>query len=219
MKNEITKEQEERLLLYATYTILYLNDTACFSIQQLGKSVKERDKESQKIYGALLKRNKHYLDAINKIVDNKMDYYCDYCTEMDNICDDAYSEFKASLHNAYSDANIDDCQYMAQVETMRSMVELSVEAGKKVIDSVSTATPRAKWLGNYLLADMIRVANNFANWSYRKVPKGIKVDLSIDSDVMNKFKDLSGKLIDYESFITAYKRAIELEVEREKDKE
>ena len=36
---KISKEQEERLLLYATYTILYLNDTACFAIQQLSSSV------------------------------------------------------------------------------------------------------------------------------------------------------------------------------------
>ena len=91
---EITKEQEDRLLLYSIYTILYLNDTACFSVQQLNKDVMERDKESQKIYKALLKRNKFYLNKMASIVDRSIDYYCDYCTAMDEICDNAYSDFK-----------------------------------------------------------------------------------------------------------------------------
>lgn len=213
---EIAKEQEERLLLYATYTILYLNDTACFSIQQISKDVAQKDKESKKIYGALLKRNKQYLERINKIVDNKMDYYCDFCTEMDNICDDAYSDFKDSLRNVYKNAGIEDYEYLSKVETMRSMVDLSVEAGRKVINNISIVLPKAKFLENYILNDIKRVSNNFAKWSYRKVPKGIVVDLNDDSETMKKFNELSGCLIDFYSFDKAYRKAIDLELERKK---
>lgn len=215
---EITKEQEERLLLYATYTILYMNDMACFSIQQLSKDVMKKDKESKKIYGALTKRTKTYLDKISRIVDNKMDYYCDFCTEMDNLCDDAYVLFKESLNKAYKDANIVGYEYMAKVETMRSMVELSVEAGKKVITSVSTVTPKAKWLGNYLFVEMMRIANNFAKWAYRKVPQETSINFNEESDVMQKFKKLSECLIDFYSFDKAYRNAIELEYERNNEK-
>lgn len=214
---KISKEQEERLLLYSTYTILYLNDTACFAIQQLGSKIPE-EKEVKKIYGALLKRSREYLGKINKIVDNKMDYYCDYCTTMDEICDEQLFAFKKSLQKAYHDANIEDAYYYSEIETMRSMVDLAVEAGRKVVESIHVSLPKAKWLLNYLPVDMLRVANNLANWEYRKIPKHIVVNLNEDSEVMQEFRKLSECLIDYKSFDTSYRKAIEYEQERNNKK-
>lgn len=211
--SKISKEQEERLLLYSTYTILYLNDTACFSIYQLGSEIPE-EKEVKKIYGALLKRSKEYLEKINKIVDNKMDYYCDYCTEMDKICDEHFFAFQKSLQKAYAYANVENAEYFATIETMRSMVDLAVEAGKKVVSSIDVALPKAKWLLNYLPNEMLRVANNLAKWEYRKIPKNIVVDFNEESEVIQKFRKLSECLIDYNSFDKAYRNAIKLELER-----
>lgn len=210
---KISKEQEERLLLYSTYTILYLNDTACFAIQQLGSKIPE-EKESRKIYGALLKRSREYLSKIEKIVDKKIDYFCDYCTEMDSICDEQYVAFKNSLQKSYTIANIKNAEYFATIETMRSMVDLAVEAGKKVIASINVALPKANWLLNFLPNDMLRVANNLAKWEYRKIPKDIVVDLNEDSEVMREFVKLSECLIDYNSFDKAYRKAITLELEK-----
>lgn len=211
--DKITKEQEERLLLYATYTILYLNDTACFTIQQLCTHVPE-NKESKKIYGALLKRGNEYLNKINTVVDNKMDYYCDYCTEMDEITNEAYFAFKKSLQKAYATLNLDNCEYFSMVETMRAMVDLAVEAGRKVIASIHDVVPKSKWLECYLLVDMQRVANNFATWEYRKIPKDMIVNFNQDKEVMDCLKELSKCLISYNSFDKAYRNAIELENER-----
>lgn len=210
---KISKEQEERLLLYSTYTILYLNDTACFAIQQLGSKIPE-EKEVKKIYGALLKRSKEYLSRIDKIVDNKMDYYCDYCTAMDSICDEQYFAFKKSLQKAYAYANIENAEYFSTIETMRSMVDLAVEAGKKVVSSINVALPKANWLLNYLPNDMLRVANNLAKWEYRKIPKDIVVNFNEDSEVMQEFRKLSECMIDYNSFDKAYRNAITLELEK-----
>ena len=210
---KISKEQEERLLLYSTYTILYLNDTACFAIQQLGSKIPE-EKESRKIYGALLKRSREYLSKIEKIVDKKIDYFCDYCTEMDSICDEQYVAFKNSLQKSYTIANIKNAEYFATIETMRSMVDLAVEAGKKVIASINVALPKANWLLNFLPNDMLRVANNLAKWEYRKIPKNIVVDFNEESEVMQEFRKLSECMIDYNSFDKAYRSAITLELEK-----
>lgn len=215
---KMSKEQEERLLLYATYTILYLNDTACFTIQQLSQIV-PNNKESRKIYGALLKRNKEYLSEINKIVDNKMDYYCDFCTEMDSICDNQLFAFKKTLQKAYAESNIDNSAYFASVELMRSMVDLAVEAGKNVISKLSVVLPKISWLLKYLPTDMMRVANNFANWEYRKIPKGIVINFTEESEVMQEFRKLSECLIDYNSFDKAYRKSIELELKRKNENE
>jgi hypothetical protein len=215
---KISKEQEERLLLYATYTILYLNDTACFAIQQLSSRV-PNEKESKKIYGALLKRSREYLSKIDKIVDNKMDYYCDFCTEMDSICDNQLVSFKNALQKAYCLSKIDNPEYFASVESMRSMVDLAVEAGKSVITKLRVALPKVSWLLNYLPVDMLRVANNFANWEYRKIPKDIVINFNEESEVMQEFRKLSECLIDYNSFDKAYRKSIELELKRKNENE
>ena len=215
---KISKEQEERLLLYATYTILYLNDTACFAIQQLNSRV-PNEKESKKIYGALLKRSKQYLAKIDQIVDNRMDYYCDFCTEMDSICDEQFFAFKKSLQKAYACSNIENAEYFSLVESMRSMVDLSVEAGKNVIEKLKVALPKITWLSNYLPVDMLRVANNFAHWEYRKIPKDIVINFNEESEVMQEFRKLSECLIDYNSFDKAYRKAIELELKRKNENE
>lgn len=211
---KITKEQEERMLLYATYAILYLNDTACFSIQQLSVHVNDKDKESKKIFGALSKRSKEYIHNITKIVDSNMDYYCDFCTCMDDICNEDYFVFSKVLQRTYKEYGIKDAHYMSMVETMRSMVEIAVEAGRKIIQDVGKFIPKAKWLERYLLTDMNRVSNNFANWAYRHIDKNINIDFNEESEVMVCFRSLSSKLIDFNSFDKAYRTAIELEKER-----
>jgi hypothetical protein len=214
----ITKEQEERLLLYATYSILYLNDTACFAIQQLSQKLPE-NRESKKIYGALMKRSRQYLTKINKIVDNKMDYYCDFCTEMDSICDEQFFRFKKSLQKAYAYANIENAEYFSLVETMRSTVDLAVEAGKNMVEKLKKTLPEVSWLLNYLPVDMLRVANNFANWEYRKIPKNIVINFNEESEVMQEFRKLSECLIDYNSFDKAYRTSVDLELKRKSENE
>lgn len=216
---KVTKEQEERLSLYSIYTILYMNDMACFSIQQIGKDIDSSNKECNKIYGALLKREKKYYSDIEKIVGNKIDYYCDYCTEMDSICDDAYFNFKKSVEYAYKDAGIDNYQYFAMIEVMRSIVELAVVAGQDVVNKVSAHIPTAKWMENYLLKDISRVANNLADWEYRKIDKSININFNQDDKVMTNFHKLSECLIDYGSFDKSYKKSVELELKRKSENE
>lgn len=207
---ELNKEQSDWLLIYTMYTILYLNDTACFAIQQLSKDVLSMDKESKKIYSALIKRAKAYDHKMVEIIDNSMDSFCNYCSEMDKICDCAYFEFKDALKKAYQDAGIEDYEQMSKIEIMRSIVEISVVAGNRVIDNVKWKIKHADKLSSYILEDMLRVANNFSNWAYRKVPKDIKLDFNKDSNVMQKFSTLSHCLIDYNSFSKAYKNALEM---------
>jgi hypothetical protein len=105
---------------------------------------------------------------------------------------------------------------MSQVEIMRSMVELSVVGGTNIINNTAKYLPKARWLENYLFNDIMRVANNFSNWVYRKIPKDISINLNEDSDVMQKFHSLSETLMSFQNFDTAYRKAIDLELERNK---
>ena len=60
---KITKTQESNVIAYATHDIMYMNDMLCNITKSLRDDVKKRDKEANKIYGAIHKRVKKHLDC------------------------------------------------------------------------------------------------------------------------------------------------------------
>lgn len=208
------KEDEQKILLYATYTILYLNDTACNCVKDLIDIVKSKDKESQKIYGALTKRALGYFRNINDIIGDKIDFFADFCSEMDDICDQLLVDFKNSIRDAYMRCSLEDSDYYAKVETMRSMVGLAMFASNKIINTAKDKISDISFLKNYVMTDMSKIADNFSNWAYRNVPKNLNVNFNEESEVMVIFRELSQKMVDFESFDKAYRRASDYEKER-----
>ena len=57
-----------RFLVYATYVIIYANDTACNAALELEKYVVDEDKETKKIYRALKRRAIGYIRFFNELV-------------------------------------------------------------------------------------------------------------------------------------------------------
>ncbi len=204
---ELTQEHKEMLMLYAMYTISYINDTACFSIQQLNKDVMSKDKESKKIYGALLKRCSSYLNDLDEAIGDKIDTFCAYNETMDDICDDVYFDFRQTLMNAYKESQMDDYEYLAKVETMRTIVGLSVDICRDISTSIKQYIPEGDVFMNHALLDIQRVANNFARWSYRKIPSDIKVNVGKGSETSKKLDMFNRLIVDWKSFDKAYKNS------------
>lgn len=207
-------KQEENVMLYATYNVLYVNDIACNLVKELIFDIDDKDKETKKIFGALLKRAKEYFKKVESIIGTRIDYFADYCGEMDDICDPYIDKFRNDLYETYSSHNIENSLWYAKVETMRSMCELAVHSNKHLVERISVKYPRAKWLNYYLIEDILKVANNFTHWVYRKVPKDISIDFNKDSDVMISFRELNTALMEYDNFEKCYLQAIEYEKER-----
>lgn len=212
----VPKEKEENLLLYATYTILYLNDTAYNCVKELEPYIEDKDKETKKIFGALKKRVDKYFHNLNTIAKDSIAYLADYCAEMDDICYDSMLAFKNSLYDVYTECNLDDSEYFTQVETMRSMAEVSFVASKKIVNALKRKVRKTDCLNNYISDEFSKIANNFADWAYRKAPKDLNINFNEDTEVMKNFQEMSGLMVDYNSFSEAYKKATEYENERKK---
>lgn len=218
MKGAEFNKNEEWAMLYATYNILYTNDLACNLIKDLQDDMATQDKETRKIFGALLKRANEYFTKVNKIVGSRIDYLADYCGEMDDVSDPLIENFRNSLSEAYSSANIKNYDFFARVETMRSMCELAKYSAEHVIQKMSETIPRAKWLNFYVISEISKIANNLTHWMYRKIPKDIIIDFNESSDVMVKFRELNTGLMEFNNFDAAYRKAIEYEQERNSKK-
>ena len=94
--------REDNILKYTTYTILYVNDLACNCIKDLMPFIAHKDKETQKIYGALLKRATNYLRFVRSVIkEESNNFLADYNSVMDDINDESVVLFKEAIINAY----------------------------------------------------------------------------------------------------------------------
>lgn len=214
---EISKEKEEFVLLYSTYNILYINDLACNLVKELEPFIPNDDKEAKKIYYALLKRARKYFGMVDKIIGDKVYYLADYFGEMDDISDSLVQNFQHEIECEYENAKIDNCSLYAKVETMRSMCDFAKYTSEIIISRIKRITKKADVLNFYNIEEVVRIANNLANWMYRKIPKGIEVKFNKDSRTIKSLEKLNEALLDFENFKTSYYKALEYEKLRNDD--
>lgn len=205
--------REDNILKYATYTILYANDLACNCIKDLKPFISHKDKETQKIYGALLKRATNYLRFVRGVIkEESNNFLADYNSVMDDINDESVVLFKEAIINAYKQGNISEYEFLGNVEVARSMFYLSIATLECLVDKLSSLTINSFCLNTYSLKPYSYIMDNFVKWCYRFAEKEMSddLDLSKDEDVMKHFVKINENLLNYESFDKCYNEALKL---------
>ena len=195
-KVNINKNQESNVIAYATHSIMYMNDFMCNTILSLAPYVKNEDKETQKIYRALEKRAKAHLKEQVSIFSVHMEYFAEYCSCMDEKCDDAYNALLSAVKAKYEAVGIEKSEYMAMVEVMR------------VIASCIKVTRKACALDVFMLRDIAKIAENFTRWVFRKVSDEDYSSVNDDENVVIAFKDFCEAMLDYNLFVNSSNIAV-----------
>lgn len=205
--------REDNILKYATYTILYANDLACNCIKDLKPFIAHKDKETQKIYGALLKRATNYLRFVRGVIkEESNNFLADYNSVMDDINDESVVLFKEAIINAYKKGNISEYEFLGNVEVARSMFYLSIATLDCLISKLSSSAINSFCLNTYSLKPYSYIMDNFVKWCYRFAEKEMSCDLDIstDEEVMKHFVKINENLLNYESFDKCYSEALKL---------
>lgn len=205
--------REDNILKYATYTILYVNDLACNCIKDLMPFIAHKDKETQKIYGALLKRATNYLRFVRLVIkEESNNFLADYNSVMDDINDESVVLFKEAIINAYKQGNISEYEFLGNVEVARSMFYLSIATLDCLISKLSSSAINSFCLNTYSLKPYSYIMDNFVKWCYRFAEKEMSCDLDIstDEEVMKHFVKINENLLNYESFDKCYSEALKL---------
>ncbi len=204
----VSEESKERVAIYATYSLLYINDMVCNEVLSLSKIIETKDKETKKIYGALKKRARKYLDFVNEVIGDRNLYYAEYCSSMDDLSDEKLLEFKESVVNALRDNKIPEYEFNARVEIVKILSHHAVTSAKYLIDAAKKVIPSANSLNQYVLHEVKRVSENLSKWLtlYYKIPNTIVIS---DSNIINKITSLNEVLLSYEPFAQSYKMANE----------
>lgn len=207
------EEKEENLLVaYAIYTMLYCNNLAYNCIIELKPFVDKKDKETRKIYGALYKRVRNYYCSFRDVLKEANDFFGCYNSLVDDINDDTMEEYRDSIIEAYYKGGIKEYEFLGYLETARSMFYFSISTIDALIEKTKTLGIDVKRLKDYSLGKYSQILDNLVKWCYRNAVKEVSdtLDLTQDKDVMNYFTKINENLLNFDTFYECYNKAFEL---------
>lgn len=203
----------DKALLFMLYTTLYSNDMVCNSIKDLECYVRDKDKETKKIYGALSKRVNEYFKKTNNLLKDNSYFLADFSAHIDDYVDESLRDLRLFIYENYVSAGIEDAEYLSQLEVTRSMCSISQEH----IDCIQKQLVRECLLPKRLeygnMTELFRILNNLCLWSYRKIDKATMVNFNKE-ELAAKINDVMHGIFNFERFNNAYAYAHELEIER-----
>ena len=145
------------------YNIMYVNDLACACVIDMQDYIKQQDKETQKIYGALIKRQREYERNIARILESKTDFLAEYNSYMDDSVQPKLKTFIDELQIALNSVGTENSKFVALTEVARTMVGYSVMNVEKRVEECLKFKKDSVHLRGYKLNDMLRVAENFSD--------------------------------------------------------
>lgn len=186
---------ESYIITTSIYNMMYVNDLAGSCIIELADKIKDQDKETQRIWTALIKRQREYEKNIGKILTNDLDFFAEYNLNMDEMVQDKVLRLTSEIGSALKENSVDNYGFIALTEVMRTMVGYSVMNVENRVKECLKVNKDSVNLRAYKMSDMLRVAEDFSNWVCRKC-KGI--DLNKCEDVMTAYRDLDKALNNFE---------------------
>ena len=112
----------ENIIKIAIYNILYVNDIACSRIVDLKDMAKKQDKETQKIVGALVKRQKLYESKIREILGEMINSFAVYNDNMDEYVSIKIQNFRNAILQFLKQHCVENAEFITAAEVARTMI-------------------------------------------------------------------------------------------------
>ena len=155
-------------LRIAIYNILYVNDLACACVIDMKDKVKTQDKETQKIYSALLKRQCNYEKELVKILGDQISFCADVNSEMDDYVQTKLCDLYDAIYSYLQDNGVENYGFIAYAELAYTIIGYSILSIDKRIEECRKYNKDVVNLRSYKLTDMGIVAENLCKWLGRK---------------------------------------------------
>lgn len=193
-----------RYLVYATYVIIYANDTACNSALELETFIKDEDKETKKIYGALKRRALGYIRYFNNLVGElswaTSEYFGSMDDQLNGFIDDMYDELERTL----IDSGAEKPKMYAKLEQVRLLCHIAVEIHNSLMKECSKNNIATYSLKTYRLGELKRVSDNLSEWADRHFKAKTPCDMSSNKRLVEMLTKIHKSLMSYENFFNSY---------------
>lgn len=202
--------------LFAMYISLYVNDTACNSICDIKPFVKNKDKETVKIYGALKKRAEHYFSHVRKVLDLKNRYFiAEFNQVIDECSDQATVMLEKTIKGTLRKHHIEDDGLICKTIVAQVLTDFALNSVTAMSNKLKEDNSRMRGLDGWKLRDIQRVMTNFYLWVCRKIPNEAISDMQKLVDSITTL--YASSVTNYNNFEKAYHAAIKREKELKND--
>lgn len=183
------------ILTTAIYNIMYVNDLACNSVTEMLDYVKDQDKETRKIYGALAKRQRTYESILSKIIPNNMDFLAEYNSQMYEVVFPKIEKLTNEIEFSLKSIGTENSKFIALAEVARTIIGYSVVNVENRVKECLKYKKNAVHLRQYKLNDMLKIAENLSCWTSRKCKA---LNLNKCENIMTAYRELDKVLTDKE---------------------
>lgn len=171
---EFEKEKDvpmtpNQVLLLSVYLCMAVNEIACCCVLDIEPSIKDKDKETQKIYYAAKKRVMRYQNEVNSLTVSSGNIYPNFNDALDDYIQPILDEYRDGLYKYLTAIKGVENPYLcALVELARSMTKFSIQEISNRIKECIKIDEKSVSLRHYKMNELLDIMGNLTKWVFRK---------------------------------------------------
>lgn len=181
------------IVLVSTYQCMALNELACCCVLDIELSVKDKDKETKKLYYAAKKRVDKYQKDMNKITLETGTLYSDFNDHLDEYVQPLLRKYREAIENYITNIKGVEFPYFCSlVEVARSMTKFSITETHERIIECNRHIKDASGLAYYKQKELLDILTNLTKWIFRKADD---INYNNSPDCVKAYVDLIDCLV------------------------
>lgn len=221
MKN-LNEQQVNTIVNYVSYQIMYMNDAACNACRFLESDLKKipyRSRGGKILYRALMKRVNAYDELVKSVTKVDINSLAELNSEIDVYMDGAIDNLRYAITELLKKENVENAEWVAEVEAARTMVAYAVQVSKDYIESLSKINKNAYLLSALVILEIKKVMEEFSTFVQTAAHLNDRyIDLNKDERVMTAYRRFNKAFVKPENFISAANAANETNEKENREK-
>lgn len=177
-----------QILLVSVYQVMALNEMCNCCVLDIEPSIKNKDKETKKLFYAAKKRVNWYQKEVNNLTISSGTVYADFNDNLDVYIQPLLFKYRQALEDYLSTIKgVENPYFASLVEVARSMTKLSItEISNRIKECIKFAEDSIA-LRHYKQKELLDIINNLANWVFRKTED---INYNDSSECVEAYKNL-----------------------------
>lgn len=177
-----------QILLVSVYQVMALNEMCNCCVLDIEPSIKNKDKETKKLFYAAKKRVNWYQKEVNNLTISSGTVYVDFNDSLDLYTKPLLLKYQQALENYLSTIKgVENPYFASLVEVARSMTKLSItEISNRIKECIKFAEDSIA-LRHYKQKELLDIINNLVNWVFRKAED---INYNDSSECVEAYKNL-----------------------------
>lgn len=158
-----------QILLVSVYQVMALNEMCNCCVLDIEPSIKNKDKETKKLFYAAKKRVNWYQKEVNNLTISSGTVYVDFNDNLDVYIQPLLFKYRQALEDyLFTIKGVENPYFASLVEVARSMTKLSItEISNRIKECIKFAEDSIA-LRHYKQKELLDIINNLVKWVFRK---------------------------------------------------